>query len=112
MKILTLMKGVKMALGQQAYDREFIEIYKETIEKALQIQKKKNETYNGNTVSYKDYASVDNFYFSQMWNKILRIKSIIRGSKTNFESLDDSLVDLINYTAFFAAEINMNKLNE
>ena len=112
MKILILMKGEKMALGQQAFDREFIEIYKETIEKALQIQKKKNETYNGKTVSYKDYASIDNFYFAQMWNKMLRIKSIVGGSKANFESLEDSLIDLINYAAFFAAEINMNKLDE
>ena len=100
MKILILMKGEKMALGQQAFDREFTEIYKETIEKALQIQKKKNETYNGKTVSYKDYASIDNFYFSQMWNKMLRIKSVMEQMETrdstNFESVQDSCVDLIN----------------
>ena len=38
-------------------------------------------------------------------NKILRIKSIMSGSKVNYESLEDSLIDLINYTAFCYAEI-------
>lgn len=98
-----------MASVQQEFDSKFISKYREAIEKAVAIQQKKNETYNGNSVSYKDYTSINNFYFAQMWNKILRIKSITQGSDVNFESLEDSLVDLINYTAFFYAEIAVSK---
>ena len=89
-----------MDLAQQEYDKKFKLLYKEAINNAMQIQKQKNETYNGDSVSYKDYASINNFYFAQMWNKILRVKSIVSGSKNNFEGLQDSLIDLINYTAF------------
>ena len=83
----------------------------EALASAHEIQKKKNKTYNGKSVSYKDYTAINNFYFAQMWNKILRIKSIVKGSEINFESLNDSLIDLINYTAFFYAETNMKKGN-
>ena len=101
------MKGEKMDSAQQAYDKKFKLLYKEAVSNAIEIQKQKNETYNGDSVSYQDYASIDNFYFAQMWNKILRIKSIVSGSKNNFEGLQDSLVDLINYTAFFYAETKL-----
>ena len=62
------------------------------------------ETYNGDSVSYEDYTSLNNFYIYQLWNKMLRIISIIKGSKNNYESLEDSLIDLINYAKLAYAE--------
>ena len=94
-----------MASVQQTINKKFIDHYKKAINKALDVQCNKQQTYNGDSVTYKDYISIDNFYFAQMWNKILRIKSIMSGSKVNYESLEDSLIDLINYTAFCYAEI-------
>lgn len=93
----------------ETFDDKFIAEFKLAITKAMVIQRDKNKTYNGSNVSYKEYTSVPNFYFAQMWNKMLRIKSIVQGSEVNFESLEDSLVDLINYTGFYFAEIRLNK---
>ena len=38
-----------------------------------------------------------------MWTKMLRIRNVAEKDDVNFESLSDSLVDMINYAAMFAA---------
>ena len=82
----------------------FIKCIEEANHKAELIRKQKMETYNGDSVSYEDYTSLNNFYIYQLWNKMLRIISIIKGSKNNYESLEDSLIDLINYAKLAYAE--------
>ena len=92
--------------------QEFIKYIKEANEKAEIIRNKKMLTYNGSNVSYMDYICLKNFYIYQIWNKILRIKSLINGSKNNYESIEDSLIDLINYSKLAYAEQKINKKNE
>ena len=82
----------------------FVSYIQEANDKAEIIRKKKMQTYNGESVSYSMYTKLDNFYIYQLWNKMLRIISIISGSKNNFESLEDSLIDLINYAKLAYAE--------
>lgn len=93
-------------MGQQANikQKRFINYLEEANTKAESIRKKKMETYNGDEVMYEDYISLPNFYVYQLWNKMLRIISIVKGSNNNFESLEDSLIDLINYAKLAYAE--------
>ena len=40
-----------------------------------------------------------------LWTKMLRIRSVAEQEDQNFESLEDSLLDMINYSAMYAAYI-------
>tara|TARA_Y100001963_G_scaffold30322_1_gene41466 strand:- start:1894 stop:2199 length:306 start_codon:yes stop_codon:yes gene_type:complete len=82
----------------------FVSYIEEANSRAELIRKQKMETYNGSQVGYDEYTSLDNFYIYQLWNKMLRIISIVKGSKNNYESLEDSLIDLINYAKLAYAE--------
>tara|TARA_Y100000593_G_C4304836_1_gene335209 strand:+ start:2205 stop:2441 length:237 start_codon:yes stop_codon:yes gene_type:complete len=66
----------------------------------MDIQQKKNDTYNGDTVTYKEYTLMKDMYPSLLYGKSLRMVSILNGSKVNFESLEDTMVDMVNYAAF------------
>lgn len=88
----------------QQENNKFIKYIKEANDISENIRTKKMQTYNGSSVAYSEYISFDNFYIYQLWNKMLRIKSIIKGSKNNFEDLEDTLIDLINYAKLAYAE--------
>ena len=97
---------------QREFDKKFIEYYKEAIDKATAIQRKKNETYNSNKVTYKDYTKLENYYAGQLYGKVLRMISILDGSPNNFESLEDTLVDMINYAGCTDATMMIEKKDE
>lgn len=97
---LTKKKEEIKALAQQEFDKLFIAFYKEAIAKAIDIQKEKNATYNGDSISYKEYTLMKEMYPSLLYGKSLRMVSILQGSKVNFESLEDTMIDMINYAAF------------
>ncbi len=97
---LTKKKEVIKGLAQPEFDKLFIGYYKEAIAKAIDIQKEKNATYNGDSVSYKEYTLMKEMYPSLLYGKSLRMVSILQGSKVNFESLEDTMIDMINYAAF------------
>lgn len=40
-------------------------------------------------------------YAQMIWTKALRFKNLGQGRAANFESLDDTALDLINYCSFF-----------
>lgn len=40
-------------------------------------------------------------YAQMIWTKALRFKSVAEQKKQNFESLEDTALDLINYASFF-----------
>tara|TARA_R110002020_G_scaffold56770_2_gene156825 strand:+ start:2397 stop:2714 length:318 start_codon:yes stop_codon:yes gene_type:complete len=84
--------------------KQFISFIQEANDKAEEIRHKKMQTYNGKNVMYEDYISLNNFYIYQLWNKMLRIISISKGSNNNFESIEDTLLDLINYSKLAYAE--------
>jgi len=74
-----------------------------------EVMEKKAQDYTGkSSVTQADYypRGVQSIY-DIMWAKMLRIKSVMEQMETrdstNFESVQDSCVDLINYTTFFIA---------
>jgi hypothetical protein len=77
---------------------------------AAELQEKKGADYNGAKTS----VAQANYYPRGVWSildvvnaKYLRMVSVLetmeQGGKANFESIEDSAIDLINYASFIAA---------
>lgn len=74
------------------------------LDECKELQLKKSQDYQNPKSTVKQAMhyrrGVDSIY-DTMWGKMLRIRSILEsGSDTNFESLEDSFKDLINYSSF------------
>ena len=86
---------------------------------AAELKKKKSEDYQGSTWSESDYFPYkEKSYAHMLHTKYLRMRNIVDGNqKTNFEALDDTLMDMAVYACMFAAYIknkqkeNMSKEN-
>ena len=92
--------------AKQPVERESVNILKEAI--ALQISKGKD--YNGanTSVQQSDYYTYGVYsILDTVHAKYLRMMSVLeqmeKGGKANFESVEDSALDLINYGSFIAA---------
>ena len=75
------------------------------LQEAADLKVKKSKDYQGGKWSEKDYFPFgDTSYIHMMWTKMLRIRSVAEDRKeVNFESLEDSLLDMINYSAMYIA---------
>jgi hypothetical protein len=77
------------------------------LEECKNLQIKKSEDYQNkhSTVKQSDYYPRGCLsLFDIMHGKLLRIKSVLESNnKPNFESLEDSAKDLINYSSFFVS---------
>ena len=74
----------------------------EILKEAATLKIKKSKDYQGGMWSEKDYFPFgDTSYIHMMWTKMLRIRSVAEQENTNFESLEDSLLDMINYSAMY-----------
>jgi len=73
--------------------------------KAAELKKKKSEDYQGGTWKESDYFPYKEKSYSHMLHtKYLRMRNIVDGNqKTNFEALDDTLIDMAVYACMFAA---------
>lgn len=80
------------------------------LQEAIELQRKKGEDYNNK----KSRVNQADYYEHGAWTlldiikaKYLRIVSVLEtmelGGKANFESIEDSCLDLINYTSFLSA---------
>jgi hypothetical protein len=86
---------------------------RQVLESAIKLQLAKGADYQSNKSKVKqaDYylRGVDTIY-DTMWGKLLRIRSVLdsikNGNGQNFESVQDSCIDLINYAAFMSAYID------
>ena len=81
----------------------------ETLVQCQILMEQKAQDYTGeSSVQMADYypRGIATIY-DIMWAKMLRIKSVMEQMETrdseNFESIQDSCVDLINYATFFVA---------
>lgn len=99
-------KGRKMANTKDNSKRASVEILKEAIE----IQIKKGDDYNNphSRISQSDYyVRGVSTILDIAYGKVLRMYSVLEtmeaGGKVNFESIEDSCLDLINYTSFIVA---------
>ena len=77
---------------------------------AAELKIKKSKDYQGGMWSEADYFPFkDVSYIHMMWTKMLRIRSVSEQADTNFESLEDSLLDMINYSAMYIAFLRDQK---
>lgn len=76
----------------------------QVLKEAAELKELKSKDYQGNQWSEEDYFPFgDASYIHMLWTKMLRIRSVAEQEDQNFESLEDSLVDMINYAAMYAA---------
>tara|TARA_R110002096_G_scaffold241738_2_gene433772 strand:- start:2656 stop:3108 length:453 start_codon:yes stop_codon:yes gene_type:complete len=81
------------------------------LQEAAELKKKKSEDYQGSTWSEADYFPYKEKSYSHMLHtKYLRMRNIVDGNqKTNFEALDDTLIDMAVYACMFAAYLRNKK---
>ena len=75
------------------------------LKEAAELKELKSKDYQGGTWTEEDYFPFGHkSYIHMLWTKILRIRNVAEGDQeTNFEALEDSLIDLSVYSAMYAA---------
>lgn len=76
---------------------------------AALLNKKKQDYRTG--VTLQDYFPFGHYSYAQMLHtKMLRVRSLLNvlenGDRPNFESLRDTLIDMLNYTSFYVEAID------
>ena len=79
---------------------------------AIALKERKSADYQGGMWTEEDYFPFGHkSYLHMVHTKYLRIRSVAEQEDANFESLEDSLIDMINYCAMYAAWVE-NKRND
>ena len=79
---------------------------------AAELKELKSKDYQGGIWSEEDYFPFGKTsYIHMMWTKMLRIRNVAEKDDVNFESLGDSLIDMINYAAMFAAYLENRQMD-
>ena len=75
----------------------------ELLEPAIALVARKGEDYNASSVQLHEYFPFGDKSYQQMLHmKVLRMRSLLdKGSAPNFDSLFDSVYDLVNYAVFY-----------
>ena len=74
------------------------------LQDAANLKKQKSEDYQGGKWEEEDYFPFgDISYMHMIHTKYLRMRSIMENDSPNFESLEDTLIDMINYCAMYCA---------
>lgn len=78
---------------------------------AIELKQRKSKDYQGSQFTEEDYFPFGHqSYIHMLHTKMLRIRSVAeQDGEQNFESLTDSLIDMINYAAMYAAWIENKK---
>lgn len=77
--------------------------------KCADLIEKKSKDYNGGTIKRDDYAIFGRqSHMQAVWTKVLRLRSLMDNPTPNFESLNDTLMDLANYSAIWCDWENRN----
>ena len=83
------------------------------LEEAAALKLRKSQDYQGGMFSEEDYFPFGHQSFIHMlWTKMLRIRSVAEQTDQNFESLADSLDDMINYSAMYSAWVQNKEMEE
>tara|TARA_Y100000766_G_C18915092_1_gene610732 strand:- start:3241 stop:3564 length:324 start_codon:yes stop_codon:yes gene_type:complete len=83
------------------------------LKEAAELKEKKQADYQGNMWTEEDYFPYGNkSYMHMIHTKYLRMRSLAetKDKKINFESLEDTLIDMAVYCAMFAAYLENKKL--
>ena len=79
---------------------------------AAALKEKKSADYQGSKWTEEDYFPFgETSYVHMLWTKMLRLRSVLEQDNPNFESAEDTLLDMINYAAMMAAYLE-NKNGE
>ena len=78
---------------------------------AIALKEKKSKDYQGGLWTEEDYFPFGHeSYLHMIHTKYLRIRSVAEQENTNFESLEDSLIDMINYCAMYGAWVENQRM--
>ena len=83
------------------------------LHEAAQLKERKQADYQGEMFKEEDYFPFgNNSYIHMIHTKYLRMRSLAEteNKKINFESLEDTLIDMAVYCAMFAAYLENKKL--
>ena len=85
------------------------EQFKEIVKEMTELFEKKNSNY-GNSFSklYDELGGISGLV--PLYNKLHRATSLIKGNQNNFESLEDTFIDLANYAIMNLIELRQRKL--
>ena len=74
----------------------------EVLQECIDLMERKGQDYNSiPQADYYDAVGGDKALFVMIWQKVQRIRSLLElPGESNFEGIDDSLRDLINYASF------------
>ena len=83
----------------------------QSLHEAAELKERKSKDYQGGTWTEEDYVPFgDTSYIHMIHTKYLRMRNICEGDQdTNFEALEDTLVDMAVYCAMFAAYLENKK---
>lgn len=73
---------------------------------------KKDQDYNSSNITINDYFPCSHqSYIHELSKKVLRLRSLTSKNQheINYESLDDNLLDIINYAAIYYDYIHSQK---
>ena len=87
------------------------ERYNELVTKARDLVVKKGEDYNTNVELHAYFPFGHQSYAQMIYLKALRTVSLVASDKEpNFDSIEDTLLDLLNYTVFYLDRLNADDL--
>ena len=79
----------------------------QVLKEAAELKEMKSKDYQGGKWTEEDYFPFGGVsYVHMIHTKYLRMRNIVEGDQdTNFEALEDTLIDMAVYSAMFAAYI-------
>lgn len=85
-----------------------VELFESIVQEMSELYKKKNANYGDSFARlYQDLGPVAGLV--PLYNKLHRASSLIKGGHNDFESLEDTLVDLANYAIMNIIELRRPK---
>lgn len=86
--------------------------YLQLIEPAIALVIKKGQDYNRTSVRVHDYFPFGHKSYVQMiFLKAMRLRSLVENdaAKPNFDSIEDTIYDLLNYVAFYLERLEATR---
>ena len=76
------------------------------LQEAADLKAKKTKDYQGGMWSESDYFPFGHeSYMHMIHTKYLRMRNVMEAKDTHFEALEETLLDMVNYAAMYAAAI-------
>jgi hypothetical protein len=90
---------------------EIERLYLDAIKHAVHIKMKKYKDYDSHGIEREDYYIFGNAsLINELWKKILRLMSLtIDNENVECESVEDTLIDIINYSADFYSYLKIKE---